>query len=271
MKGTKFMNKLTYAFPDGKFKCLTMSYDDGRSYDRRLVEIFNNNGIKGTFHLNASKLDGERYLSPEELPSLFAGHEISCHMYTHPFPKHIPERSVLEELRLDREGLEAACGYIVRGMSYPYGDFNDRVADLCRIAGMEYSRTTRSTQNYSIPEDFLLWHPTCHHRENISDRVDAFLKVSRYKRLELFYVWGHSFEFNDNNNWEIIEQFCGKMAGHDHVWYATNIEIIDYINALKAVRVSQALDMAYNLTATDVWFTVNGDPVKIPAGQTVKF
>ena len=39
-------------FPGGKHKVLTMSYDDGRLEDRRLVELFNRYGIRGTFNLN---------------------------------------------------------------------------------------------------------------------------------------------------------------------------------------------------------------------------
>ena len=39
-------------FPQGKHKVLTMSYDDGKIFDRKLIEIFNKYGIKGTFHLN---------------------------------------------------------------------------------------------------------------------------------------------------------------------------------------------------------------------------
>ena len=37
-------------FPSGKHKVLTMSYDDGKLEDRRLISIFNKYGIKGTFH-----------------------------------------------------------------------------------------------------------------------------------------------------------------------------------------------------------------------------
>ena len=36
-------------FPGGKHKVLTMSYDDGRLEDRRLVALFNRYGIRGTF------------------------------------------------------------------------------------------------------------------------------------------------------------------------------------------------------------------------------
>ena len=47
------MNKIYKAFPGGKHKVLTLSYDDGKVQDRRLVKIFNKYGIKATFNLNS--------------------------------------------------------------------------------------------------------------------------------------------------------------------------------------------------------------------------
>ena len=44
-------------FPGGRHKVLTLSYDDGRLEDRRLVKIMNENGIRGTFHLNSGLKD----------------------------------------------------------------------------------------------------------------------------------------------------------------------------------------------------------------------
>ena len=44
--------KVYICFPEGKAKALTMSYDDGKVEDIRLLEIFNKYGIKGTFNLN---------------------------------------------------------------------------------------------------------------------------------------------------------------------------------------------------------------------------
>ena len=41
--------------------------------------------------------------------------------------------------------------------------------------------------------------------------------------------WGHSYEFDNNDNWEVIENFAEYIGGRDDVWYATNIEIYDYV------------------------------------------
>ena len=79
------MNKVYCCFPGGKHKALTMSYDDGRLEDRRLIEIFNRNGIRGTFHLNSGLWAGDaRRIQPEEIAELYRGHEVACHTATHP-------------------------------------------------------------------------------------------------------------------------------------------------------------------------------------------
>ena len=46
----------------------------------------------------------------------------------------------------------------------------------------------------------------------------------------LFYVWGHSYEFANNDNWEIIEEFCDIEDWMDRYAY-----IIDLGNALPAI------------------------------------
>ena len=96
-----------------------MSYDDGRSQDRHLVDIFNRNGIKGTFHLNSGLFDrGDRIL-PEEIATLYAGHEVACHTVTHPTIARCPLPEVAQEVLGDRKFLEQKTGYPVRGLSYP--------------------------------------------------------------------------------------------------------------------------------------------------------
>jgi len=263
------MNVIKYdLFPGGNHRCITMSYDDGRDYDIRLVKIFNDNGLKGTFHLNSYRFGLKGAVDVTQLKEVYAGHEVSCHMVTHPFPTDNPDISVLEEVIEDRKAMERAWGSVIRGMSYPYGNYDARVISLCRTAGMEYARTTRSTGQFALPEDFMAWHPTCHHKHDIMAKLEAFYAPTRYNRMQLFYIWGHSYEFNDDNNWELMEEFA-KAAGHrEDTWYATNIEIVDYMNALRALRVSADRSMVYNPTALEVWFTINKEPVSVKPGET---
>ena len=56
-------------------------------------------------------------------------------------------------------------------------------------------------------------------------------------------------------------------AGDESVWYATNIEIMDYIKALRSLKFSVDRKMVYNPSARPVWIGVDGEAVKIDAGE----
>ena len=47
-------------FPGFLEKAVTLSYDDGQIYDKRLIEIMSRHGIRGTFNLNSN-----RYFDPD--------------------------------------------------------------------------------------------------------------------------------------------------------------------------------------------------------------
>lgn len=256
-------------YPGGKKKAITMSYDDCRDFDRRLVAIFNKYGIKGTFHLNSQFLDQEGYVTSAEVAELYSGHEVACHMLSHPFPERIPQIEVIHEILEDRKRLEELCGYIVRGMSYPFGRSNDEVVRTLRSCGIEYSRTT-GCGGFNPPNDFMHWDPTCHHSANIIEKLDDFEKAA-FAPLGIFYIWGHSFEFpRVDGAWEAMEEFCKRAEDKkESFWFATNIQIHDYITALKALKFSADRRSVYNPTAIDVWISVDGTPVKIDAGKTI--
>ncbi len=263
---------LRQLYAGGKLKALTMSYDDGVIEDRRLVEIFNRHGIKGTFHLNSGLSEGsERKIPAAEFASVYAGHEISCHSSHHPYLERIAAGSVVEEVLSDRRALEAVTGCPVTGMSYPFGTWNPQVIELLRACGIVYSRTTASHGSFRLPEDFLAWHPTCHHAHNALAKLEEFKANNRH--LSLLYVWGHSYEFEFNkpdNNWGIIENFCAAAAGLSDVWYATNIEIYRYITAIRSVVTGVDGRLLYNPSAIPVWFDAEGTVVEVKAGETIR-
>ena len=89
---------MEYLYPGGLAKAITFSYDDGQVYDRRLIEIFNQAGFKGTFHLNSGNLDKDGYVQKAELPTLYAGHEIACHGVTHRHPRQMNQTEWLREV-----------------------------------------------------------------------------------------------------------------------------------------------------------------------------
>lgn len=253
-------------FPGGKRKALTFSYDDGKPQDRRLVALFNRFGLKATFHLNSGRTGN--VIPHEEIPDLYAGHEVAVHSVTHPSLAFVPRPVMMHEIWEDRRALEALVAYPVAGMSYPNGSISAEVLEAVRACGIVYARTTQSTRQFDFPADFLLWHPTCHHREAL-ELVPRFKDFSRHDRFALFYVWGHSYEFDRNlpdNNWEMMEQVCETLAGDEAVWYATNMELYHYRQALNRLEFSMDGTRVHNPSAMEVWITAHHQPVRIPGG-----
>lgn len=254
--------KVYIAFPEGKAKALTMSYDDGKIQDERLVSIFNRHGIKGTFNLNYGYMDKED-MNPPRIPStrineLYSGHEIATHTLTHPTIARCPLTGVAEEILEDRKGLEKITGTIIRGHAYPNGSYSEDIKNLFHQLGIAYGRVVPSTHNFELPEDPMEWHPTCHHNDpELMTLAEEFANFNKPQYLKLMYVWGHSYEFDNNDNWDVIEKFCAYMGGRDDIWYATNIEIIDYMSAAKNLRFSADNTCVYNPNACSIWLQID--------------
>ncbi len=261
--------KITYQFfKNGLKKAFTMSFDDGQQYDRKLIEIFDKYGIKGTFHINSGELDTGTVVTFDEIKDTYRHHEVACHAKHHPFLERGPREQMVEEIFYDRRRLEDACGYPVRGMSYPFGTYDKTVLEISDMCGISYSRTINSTYNFALPENFLAWHPTCHHAEpQINELFDKFENPEWHMYMPVMYVWGHSYEFGIPNEWSGIEAICKRASEIGDTWFATNIEIFDYVTALKRLIFSADCKMVQNPSAVSVWIGVDGNPVEIKPGE----
>lgn len=257
---------MKFVFAGGKAKALTFSYDDGRDYDRRLVAILNEHKLKGTFHLNSGKLGDEGYVTEAEIPMLFDGQEVSCHGVEHKFPTQLDLPRWNIEIGEDRRALERASGQLVQGMSYAFGAYSKGVEEVARANGIKYARTTAATKQFWLPADFMQWHPTCHHKDMLS-LAEKFLNLPGYYELPVFYVWGHSYEFGIPNEWEEIEQFAQMMAGKADIWYATNLEICDYVLAVRGQEYSADGRVIRNPTAQTIWFMDGEQLVSLAPGE----
>lgn len=270
---------VTMLFPGGKRKALTLSYDDGTVQDRRLVELMNRYGIKGTFNLNSGTLGRgettdvsgrvteEPAITLEELPTLYAGHEIATHASKHTAPTDCGSVALYEILE-DRRVFESVLPYLVTGHAYPFGLYREDVFAMLRAAGIRYARTVRSTGGFGLPENFLEWHPTAHHADpRLMELAKSFCEKEA-DGAQLFYLWGHSYEFERENNWHVIEGFLSYMAEHsDSVWMATNGEIVDYVTAYKSLVFSADGSKVYNPTLQTIWLASRGKEFCIAPGE----
>jgi len=267
---------------DGKSKVLTLSYDDGVVQDIRLIDIMNKYGIKGTFNINSGlyldedavrdRYYGRMKLSEAKELYVGSGHEVAVHAYTHPTLDRLKAAEIVNEVMDDRKSIEKEYGIIARGMAYPYGTYSDEVVDVLSKCGICYSRTVVSTKKFQFPENWLTLHPTCHHNApELMELAKKFAEgpIPRPWTCNMFYLWGHSYEFDNDDNWNVIEEFCEYIGGRDDIWYATNIEVYDYVKAYESLAVSADGKRVYNPSATDVWFMQRGEIYCVHGGETI--
>ncbi len=227
----------------GKMKAVTFSYDDGVTQDFRLVEMLNRYGLKATFNLNSEMLGQKQIclhgdkkvhhdkIQPEEVKSLYEGHEVAAHTLNHPHLNTIEnDQEVIRQVEEDRKNLSRLVGYEVVGMAYPGGGVNndDRVAKLIREhTGVKYSRTISSSRSFDPQTNLYRFNPTVRDLdwEGMYELGEKFLTM-KAQTPQVFYIWGHSYEFDIDNRWDKFEEFCKFISGKEDVFYGTNKEIL---------------------------------------------
>ncbi len=217
-------------------KAVTFSYDDGVTPDVKLIEIFNKYGMKCTFNLNSglgAESDGwdfmGKYVNRLDLKKnkeLYAGHEVAAHGLTHLNLMVLVPEDAKRQMTEDIKGLTEIFGTKPVGMAYPYGTYNDSVVEMLDSIGMKYGRTVWSSHNFDVQEDLLRFRPTCHHDdEKLFELAEEFLAMET-EEPKIFYIWGHSYEFEGNENWDRIEKLCRMLAGREDIFYGTNAEVL---------------------------------------------
>lgn len=222
-------------------KAVTFSYDDGVEQDIRLIEILNKYGLKCTFNLN-SGLDYEhgtwRYddkfdvhrLNLDEIKNIYKGHEIAVHGKKHLCLTDLDPDKLHTELYDDAAELYRIFGEKPVGMAYAYGAYNDYVVEKLGSLGIMYGRTVNSSYNFDVQNDLMRFQPTCHHDDDrLFDLAEKFIE-SDPDVPQIFYIWGHSYEFEGKNNWNRFERFCSMISGKNDIFYGTNRQVLLNIN-----------------------------------------
>ena len=277
-------------FPEGKLKAVTFSYDDGCRADIHLAEIFNKYGMKGTFNLNSAwlgKNDTDWHLTKEEIQQhiIDAGHEIATHGAEHRANGNLRAIDGIQDVLNCRLGLEKDFDTIVRGLAYPdtgivhlnNGATLESIEHYLKELDIAYARTLGEiNDSFNLPQNWYQWMPTAHHDSvETMELIDKFVNYSEQsyaarREPKLLYLWGHAYEFSEKNNWERMEEICQRLSGKDDTWYATNIEIYDYVAAYNSLIYSADGTKIYNPTLTQVWFDIDSKQYTVKSGETIK-
>lgn len=227
-------------------KYFTFSFDDGVTQDLRAIDIFKKHNFYGcTFFINTGLLGaswawvGEQFGRPdvphlrfteEELKTgIYDGFDVAVHTLHHPslsYYDDTPEK-ITEEVQGDADNIKRIFGYAPVGMSWPGGEFQateKTIKTILETTDIRYSRAVQSTYGFRLPEDFMIWRPTC----SLSDERTIELAKS-FKELKtdgdaLFYVWCHAYELDFFNTDGRLDELISIMTEANDIKCVTNTE-----------------------------------------------
>ena len=277
------MRQCYMRFPGGKKKAFTISYDDNITQDERLIRKMEQYHIKGTFNIipgwfskeDAVFPEGETYINVTEKKAgaLYDNPlvEVANHGYDHQKSTTLLPMQLMEDIIKCRRELENMYDRIITGYAYPYGLYNETLIQILKNAGISYARTVMSTYEFHLPENWLILNPTCHHADpQLMELADKFINAKVEDDSYMFYVWGHTFEFDQQDNWNIVDDLFEKVADREDIWYATNGEICNYHKKYQQLIFSQNGKRIYNPTDTTIWLETDEAEMSIKSGETIE-
>ena len=227
-------------------KYFTFSFDDGVTQDLRAIDIFKKHNFYGcTFFINTGLLGaswawvGEQFGRPdvphlrfteEELKTgIYDGFDVAVHTLHHPslsYYDDTPEK-ITEEVQGDADNIKRIFGYAPVGMSWPGGEFQateKTIKTILETTDIRYSRAVQSTYGFRLPEDFMIWRPTC----SLSDErtIELAKSFTELKTDEdaLFYVWWHAYELDFFNTDGRLDELISIMTEANDIKCVTNTE-----------------------------------------------
>ncbi len=211
-------------------------------------------------------------------------HEIAVHGDKHRAPGSNTPVDIITDVLDCRRDLEQRFGKIIRGMAYPdsgigffcNGATYEDVQRILKNCGIVYSRSLARRSDFMLPEDWYNWKATTAPGDSgYLELADKFAALSEENCRndkawpKLFYVFGHAYSI-DSHLGSAIRSLCGKIANREDTWYATNIEIYEYVEAYRSLVFSADGTICYNPTLYKIWFVVDGKHFCIEPGETLK-
>jgi peptidoglycan/xylan/chitin deacetylase (PgdA/CDA1 family) len=125
-----------------------LTFDDGfRSWLTDVAPLLRRLGVPGTFYVSTGLLGQQHWLVPGDAGRLLEadeakalaedGMELGSHSVSHPDLRLLDEEELTRELRESKEVVEQLTGRPCRTFAYPYGLYDERVAQAAAEAGYE--------------------------------------------------------------------------------------------------------------------------------------
>ncbi len=268
---------ISFTYPDGKYKALLLSYDDGVIQDIKLTQLFNKHNLIGTFNLNSAYIGAkrgwpqenndtiyQRYVPKDSLLIVYKNHEIAAHGAYHKDFIKVSVNEAFKDVTSDIKNLSSLTGKKIISLAYPFGNTNDNIAKKIKTTSITNARTVADTYTFNLPENYLIWNPTCHDSK-VLNYAQTYFDLNK-KELSLFYVWGHSWEFGDNIRWNNMVTFCEQVSKRNDIWSVSCGEYTAYLKALEKIERTNT-QIANPKGNLDVWIETSKGHKILKAGE----
>ena len=230
-------------------KYFTICFDDGITQDMKIMEIFKKYDFRAcTFFINTGlyganwKQIGKMYNRPDvthirftkkELESgIYNGFDVAVHTLTHKSLKAYDKnpKGIRREVENDAENIFKITGVYPVGMAWPGGE-NDVTETTKKLVyentSIRFARGAYSTHSFELPEEFLMWQPTCSVRDpEILSYARSFMEADCAEDM-LFFVWGHGYELDLDDSYDMLDELIKMMTESEDIICVTTTEFYE--------------------------------------------
>jgi len=233
---------------------VTTSWDDGHCLDEQLADVLADHGVAASFYLapKNAEIRADRRLSHASIRRIAQSFEIGSHTLTHPRLTRLDSASAAREIALGRDELEQVVGKSVTSFCYPYGAYNVQHVKMVEDLGFVVGRTTRrfcvewpsnllqmSTTSHAVRRKADAW-PVLRRSRTASQALSTWASwdVLARRLFEealvkggVYHLWGHSWEIEENGDWQRLRSFLRYVASVPGVLFLTNGELARPVEA----------------------------------------
>lgn len=219
---------------------ITTSWDDGHPKDLRLAELLDKYGIPGTFYI---PLRNDRaVLASNQIQEISASFEIGGHTLSHCDLTKVTDKEAEEEIANCKGIIEDITSRRCLSFCFPLGHFRRRHVRMALRAGYEIARTVEllsiaaprmccglplvPTSIQARAAEGSTYVRNALKRGRIGNLIryinapkadwaitaEALLNEV-VSRGGVFHLWGHSWEIEEERQWDSLERVLAKMAG----------------------------------------------------------
>ena len=215
---------------------LAFSWDDGALEDQKLFELHEKYEIPGIFFVPTRNREGRDVLSPEMMRKANSKYvTFGGHTENHTYLTEIPLEKVEPEILKNKVYLEDVLGYEIQDFCLPGGAYNSEILNIvyrhfktCRTADTMNFRYVEGVLKPSVHffprgNKSLLWNATkhkslsqliyvaAHYGLPYFELIDHLVEREADKQESIVVIWGHSWELEENNLWEELENLMYRI------------------------------------------------------------